>query len=761
MREMPANLLKNSSFKEGDESPSHWEWVVQAGLPVWSFDFQTPRGQGRSICILQDGQSWHGEFRQKVRCKGGRRYRLSGWIKVANEGTGSQSGANLCIRAFARGRQIHDLWFRPFFVGREEWRLWSIQYVAPCQSDSLLVSFDMRRSGGCAWFSDLELIEVSEPVFANADLTTPAAAAQGPALIKRAAVVIAGDGRSRITDMLEGLLGRGNVTQVDPRGNQVFEGDALLVCHHGKKPVIGGGAVLGLCEDSLCVLTPESFAAAFEKHVKCRVARTSGAHPPARIVADNFLTTGFAKGDVIPWFRRADDGRQEQPQVAVAKEYLKRLDMQVIATADGERVGSDGPPVILWRPGERGGLLVMDIEMLNARPDFMAYENLAATILCNAFGRPQAYFGRFVYPGYPRFDFDGFRRQVQAVAAAHPSIELREEGRSRLGRPIYSLAIGPKHAPTVYVDCGIHSDEWAPCYGSLLYLDRLAGECEAGHPLANALVGKLRLKVIPLLSPDGWDDHVRFIRDHLDLNRNFPVNWESYTGGSKGSGPLSEPEARIVANIFRRENLVAAVNWHETTANTNWVGLARLDGRYRKYATAVPAIFGQLIDGFPRRHFAWQAATWTQITDPHNFHWHSTDSFPYIRDYSPQKCPYELFYADSLGIDALTIEQYGNSDLACSTSPQRTDMTGMIFEMLVGLQVGLVCRNYGWQTTRVTIPLIVDRSRGQVRVYAADGTEIQHRPLKARESVAMIEAELPPGAGLVVELDPPPWKARR
>jgi hypothetical protein len=259
-----------------------------------------------------------------------------------------------------------------------------------------------------------------------------------------------------------------------------------------------------------------------------------------------------------------------------------------------------------------------------------------------------------------------------------------------------------------------------------------------------------------VLSPDGWRIHRRYVRE-LDLNRNFPVNWETYTGGYKGSGPLSEPEARIVDRIFRTERVVAAVNWHETTANAHWVGHARADGRYRKYAVTVPALFEQLID---RRDFAWQAATWTQITDPRNFHYHATASFPFVRDYSSQRCPYELFHADALGIDGLTVEQYGNADLFSSTSPARTDVTGHIIEMLFGLQVGIVVRNHDVRPVTLSVPLVVGESRGDVVVFDASGREISRDALVVEDGVAQVAVELAPRAWVVVELDPPPFEQR-
>jgi hypothetical protein len=111
-----------------------------------------------------------------------------------------------------------------------------------------------------------------------------------------------------------------------------------------------------------------------------------------------------------------------------------------------------------------------------------------------------------------------------------------------------------------------------------------------------------------------------------------------------------------------------------------------------------------------------------------------------------------------MGIDGITIEQYGNSDHSCSTSPVRTDITGRIIETLLGLQIGLVCRNHEGTTRRVSVPLRVGSSRGDGIVFDADGKELMRVPLQVEEEVARIDAELPPQGVLMVELGPPPWK---
>ena len=112
-----------------------------------------------------------------------------------------------------------------------------------------------------------------------------------------------------------------------------------------------------------------------------------------------------------------------------------------------------------------------------------------------------------------------------------------------------------------------------------------------------------------------------------------------------------------------------------------------------------------------------------------------------------------------MGRDALLIEQFGNSDFSTAATPQRTEMTGRVLEMLFGLQIGLVCRNHGPEARQISIPLEAGGSRGDAVVYAEDGRETARRPLAVRDGVAQVEDAIPGRGCLVVELDPAPWEA--
>ncbi len=738
------NLLVNPRFEEGGDAPSGWEWKVHTGIPQWFFDGDVRHSGARSVRMYQDGRGWWGELRQSVPCRGGARYRLRGRIRVALEGSGQDSGASLYLRALSKGEQVGDLWHRPFFLGIDDWRLWHCEYVTPDEADEIIFSFDMRHSCGQAWFDDMELVEAPQQVARSVPLSALPARPSPPVRCGTVSVSDDETGRRLASDILSPLLGEGNVST-----GTTGDADAVLYC--GDAPSFDELAAQS--RGRIVVVTPAALVrsvAAEDLSVATHCGRL--VDPCMKVTTESFLTRGFRVGDVVPWWC----GERRQDQLIDPRDRLDEIGFETVGVSACGGDDADGRPVLLWRQGDSGGgIAVMDLHWAGATPTWHGEANLQCMVLTNALGRPQTNLGTYVAGG---FDYGRYCGELGAVAESHEGLELQKEGRSAGGLPIYSLSLGPEGARAVYVDCGIHSDEWAPCFGSLLYAARLADELAAGMPWAKALLSGLRLVIVPLASPDGWDRNVRFLSrgdDRVDLNRNFPIAWDEFTGGYKGTAPFSEPETQAIRSIFQRENVIAAVNWHETTANTNWVGSVGYEGRYAKYAAAVPEFFRQVIDG---QHFAYASSTWTQIFDERNFCWHTMDSYPFIRDYSGGTSPYQCPWADSLGADGLTIEQYGNSDLNPSTSPQRTEITGRIMEMLFGLQIGLVARN--WSSSPREIRLPVMGAGGEMAVYSGVGDELRRNRTRPQGGVLMACETLEPGDVAVLELDPPPWTLR-
>jgi murein tripeptide amidase MpaA len=171
-------------------------------------------------------------------------------------------------------------------------------------------------------------------------------------------------------------------------------------------------------------------------------------------------------------------------------------------------------------------------------------------------------------------------------AGERAGAEILVYGHSHEGRPLRAArlpATAGGDVPTVMVTANIHGVEYIGNRVAMALLDRLAtGDDE----VTDTLRSRAHVVVAPCLNPDGYArtwardgvGKVRELRTNargVDLNRNFPlpagVDLSRLPGtGSlkpgaatyRGPAPLSEPEARALAELLDREDVHASVGLH-------------------------------------------------------------------------------------------------------------------------------------------------------------------------------------------------------
>jgi murein peptide amidase A len=145
-------------------------------------------------------------------------------------------------------------------------------------------------------------------------------------------------------------------------------------------------------------------------------------------------------------------------------------------------------------------------------------------------------------------------------------------GRSVDGRAITAVELGnPKSTRTILVVGCIHGDE------------------PAGVAITDALI-RLRpppnvaLWVLPDLNPDGVAAQTRGNADGVDLNRNFPTQWQPLEGTfDSGARPLSEPETRVAYRLIERIRPAVTIWFHQhlDLVDTS-TGSQRLERRFAR-----------------------------------------------------------------------------------------------------------------------------------------------------------------------------------
>lgn len=129
-----------------------------------------------------------------------------------------------------------------------------------------------------------------------------------------------------------------------------------------------------------------------------------------------------------------------------------------------------------------------------------------------------------------------------AAEAAAPQATKEVVGRSLSGQPIECLVYGDGQ-DVFWLIATIHGNE------------------AAGTPLAEKFIKWLeanpkeiegkRIVIMPVANPDGLAENIRFNKDGVDLNRNFPAgNWGEADVKPHGETPLSEPESRALMRVL-------------------------------------------------------------------------------------------------------------------------------------------------------------------------------------------------------------------
>jgi predicted deacylase len=141
-------------------------------------------------------------------------------------------------------------------------------------------------------------------------------------------------------------------------------------------------------------------------------------------------------------------------------------------------------------------------------------------------------------------------------------------GYSVQGRPLEVYAFGSGERERMIV-AGIHGgDEW----NTITLANQLIRYLDQN---SNDLPGDIKLYILPNLNPDGearaHNKYGRLNHNGVDLNRNFPVNWQrdwdrsgcwNALPTSGGTGPGSEAETQVLMNFIRNRDIEALISYH-------------------------------------------------------------------------------------------------------------------------------------------------------------------------------------------------------
>lgn len=203
----------------------------------------------------------------------------------------------------------------------------------------------------------------------------------------------------------------------------------------------------------------------------------------------------------------------------------------------------------------------------------------------------------------PREDygFDEMMADLKALSGKYPFLETTVIGESVLGRtiPAIRLGRGPKE---VHYNASFHANEWITTLLLMKFIEEYAEAYTKGRNIGRfnipSLYDQVSLWIVPMVNPDGvelvqegitpdnpyfekvvlinrgsrnfrnWKANIRGV----DLNDQFPAGWEEEVARRSpnapapldypGPAPLSEPEARAVAEFTQAHDFRLVIAFH-------------------------------------------------------------------------------------------------------------------------------------------------------------------------------------------------------
>ncbi|PCK20818.1 hypothetical protein CEY02_11285 [Bacillus pumilus] len=213
--------------------------------------------------------------------------------------------------------------------------------------------------------------------------------------------------------------------------------------------------------------------------------------------------------------------------------------------------------------------------------------------------------------GTYEYDSAALEEELRQLKVVFPFLHINVIGHSVLDTPIYEIRTEPvQHLHSIHLNASFHANEWITTSVLLKWLKSLclaaSDPVQAKHNEAVRILQTTALSIVPMVNPDGvdlvrngpeslglsdeefiplnggfsdyqeWKANIRGI----DLNNQFPAYWEieyyrnqpkapSYRG-FPGHQPLTEPEAKAMANLALRKRFDRLIALHTQGEEIYW-----------------------------------------------------------------------------------------------------------------------------------------------------------------------------------------------
>ncbi|MCT8138841.1 LysM peptidoglycan-binding domain-containing protein [Anaerobacillus sp. CMMVII] len=187
-------------------------------------------------------------------------------------------------------------------------------------------------------------------------------------------------------------------------------------------------------------------------------------------------------------------------------------------------------------------------------------------------------------------------------------VSVQKIGHSVMGKPIYALVIG-SGKKEVFYSGGWHANEWLTSKFLMVFIKQLLQHYQSNLPFFHYQISKIlkdvKLYIVPMVNPDGielvhqgiyenhpffhsvltinkgsrrfehWSSNIRGV----DLNHQWPAGWDVEAKESpqvpwprhySGKAPLTEPEAKAVYHLTKKQNFSYVLAFHSQGQVIYW-----------------------------------------------------------------------------------------------------------------------------------------------------------------------------------------------
>jgi hypothetical protein len=521
------NCVKNPRLATGKRSATGWRWEASSPLATWRRS--TGSNGNAGVMIIESPETvQHAQWVRRVPCKADQHYRVEVVASCECQSDLADAGLVFSLSPIPKdsGTAAPKRMVFPKITGPRSTR--RAYLYLPKNTNSVELCIGLERASGWARVEQVLLLPIIEPEALSHPLACPPPPYACPAPKTAHSICITTDRADeahpqRLAACLSDTFGPGAV-QLRARSSVRAKGldaDALLLIDDQPPGSISSlRALIQLAEQRIVVVSLPAFARIAGEKVSLRTIVQGDDPIHAKVLFADYLTRGFALGDIFPYAWRADDRRcfvqRQIRRTPSLREWLTRLGFEEVLHSVCETDATSDHPICLLKRTAAGAIVVLDLEPLTAENTNFAEADLAAFLLRNVLGLDQATLGQYVVP-MP--NEKSFRDEVAEMGRRFPGFVVggdehpnhpRRDQYAVVGNIETNFGLPVPPRPLIVVRSGLSGRDIDGAYGAMFWFKQLLRGGQFACPYAQALIAACRLAWVPISAgwpdPSGWSE---------------------------------------------------------------------------------------------------------------------------------------------------------------------------------------------------------------------------------------------------------------